>query len=81
MPASDSKIEDKHGEPINVGDTVAMKSHGGRQYGEVVDLLTTKEQTDEVGAKNPPKVLYDTQTGHRVWHNPGALVHGTDPTK
>ncbi|KAI4518330.1 hypothetical protein K525DRAFT_208809 [Schizophyllum commune Loenen D] len=81
MPASDSKIEDKHDEPINVGDTVSMKSHGGRQYGEVVDLLTTKEQTDEVGAKNPPKVLYDTQIGHRVWHNPAALVHGTDPTK
>ncbi|TRM68401.1 hypothetical protein BD626DRAFT_545505 [Schizophyllum amplum] len=78
---SSSEIKDKHGDPITVGDTVAMKSHGGRQYGEVVDLLTTKEQTDEVGAKNPPKVLYDTQTGHRVWHNPEALVHGTDPTK
>ncbi|KAL1741734.1 hypothetical protein HDZ31DRAFT_66649 [Schizophyllum fasciatum] len=79
MPSS--QVQDKHGEPIRVGDTVASKARGGRQFGEVTDVVTTKEEADEVGAKNPPKVLYEDQHGHQVSHNPGTLVHGEDPSK
>ncbi|KAI4524769.1 hypothetical protein K525DRAFT_291590 [Schizophyllum commune Loenen D] len=78
---SSSQVNDKHGEPIHVGDTVASKARGGRQYGEVTDIVTTKEEAEEVGAKNPPKVLYEDQHGHQVSHNPGTLVHGDDPAK
>ncbi|TRM59600.1 hypothetical protein BD626DRAFT_408881, partial [Schizophyllum amplum] len=74
-----SQVKDKNGEPIHVGDTVASKARGGRQYGEVTDVVTTKEEADEVGAKNPPKVLYEDQHGHTVSHNPGTVVHGTEP--
>ncbi|KAI5829456.1 hypothetical protein K523DRAFT_242127 [Schizophyllum commune Tattone D] len=78
---SSSQVNDKHGEPIHVGDTVASKARGGRQYGEVTDIVTTKEEAEEVGAKNPPKVLYEDQHGHQVSHNPGTLVPGDDPAK
>ncbi|KAI5888204.1 uncharacterized protein SCHCODRAFT_02512770 [Schizophyllum commune H4-8] len=78
---SSSHVKDKHSEPIRVGDTVASKARGGRQYGEVTDIVTTKEEAEEAGAKNPPKVLYEDQHGHLVSHNPGTVVHGEDPTK
>ena len=61
MPSS--QVKDKHGEPIHVGDTVASKARGGRQYGEVTDIVTKKEEAEDVGAKNPPKVLYGDQHG------------------
>ncbi|KAF8997754.1 hypothetical protein BDQ17DRAFT_1248327 [Cyathus striatus] len=74
------EITDKKNVPINVGDTVSTKFRGGKHAGEVETIVTTKEEAEEYGAKNPPKVLFADQNGEKfVSHNPKTLVHGDNP--
>lgn len=47
---------------------------GGKREGEVENIVTTSEEAEKEGVKNPPKVLYTDQHGHRVAHNPGTLT-------
>jgi hypothetical protein len=48
--------EDKHGEEIKEGDHVYTKFRGGRHEGDVEQVVETKEEAEEAGVKNPPKV-------------------------
>nr|KAE8441274.1 hypothetical protein EG329_005540 [Helotiales sp. DMI_Dod_QoI] len=66
-------IKDKHGEPITEGDTVFTKIRGGKREGEVDEIVTSEEEAKKKNVKNPPKVLFEDQHGHRVAHNPGTL--------
>lgn len=50
------KVEDKHGEPINIGDHVYTPIRGGRHEGDVEKIVTTEEEAQDEGVKNPPKV-------------------------
>ncbi|KAI0750200.1 hypothetical protein C8Q80DRAFT_1269946 [Daedaleopsis nitida] len=75
-------IHDKQGEPIEVGDVVETSFRGGKRQGKVEAVLENeadvKEQgpeLDGVTVKNPPKVVFSDQHGHRVSHNPGTLSH------
>lgn len=52
------QIKDKNGQPIKEGDTVYTPFRGGKHEGEVDKIATTKEEADEEGVKNPPKVSY-----------------------
>ncbi|KIO20889.1 hypothetical protein M407DRAFT_81097 [Tulasnella calospora MUT 4182] len=70
---SNSQIKDKYGEKISVGDQVYTKYRGGSHEGEVEKIVTSKEEAEDEGVKNPPKVLFTDQHGHRVNHNPGTL--------
>ncbi|KAB5526308.1 hypothetical protein GE09DRAFT_365441 [Coniochaeta sp. 2T2.1] len=69
------EIKDKNGEPIKEGDEVFTKIRGGTHTGTVEKIVTTKEEAEKEGVKNPPKVLYTDQHGHHVNHNPGTLQH------
>jgi hypothetical protein len=51
-----SNIKDKNGEPIKEGDHVFARSRGGRHEGEVEKIVTAKEEAEQEGVKNPPKV-------------------------
>ncbi|KAG8834614.1 hypothetical protein FRC17_008095 [Serendipita sp. 399] len=79
MSSKQEEIVDKEGEPIEIGDEVATKMRGGKRTGVVADIVTSKEEADRKGVKNPPKVLFEDQHGHQVAHNPGTLVHGEEP--
>ncbi|KAF3104118.1 hypothetical protein TWF706_004591 [Orbilia oligospora] len=71
-----SDIEDKHGQRIEVGDTVYTKIRGGKHEGEVEKIVRTAEEAQnfqETSVKNPPKVLFHDQKGKLVAHNPGTL--------
>ncbi|OIW26418.1 hypothetical protein CONLIGDRAFT_683401 [Coniochaeta ligniaria NRRL 30616] len=68
-------VKDKNGEPIKEGDEVFTKIRGGTHTGTVEKIVTTKEEAEKEGVKNPPKVLYTDQHGHHVNHNPGTLQH------
>ncbi|KIR63585.1 hypothetical protein I314_02989 [Cryptococcus bacillisporus CA1873] len=48
-------VQDKQGQNIEVGDTVYTPYRGGKHEGQVADIVTTKEEADEKGVKNPPK--------------------------
>ncbi|EON62673.1 hypothetical protein W97_01897 [Coniosporium apollinis CBS 100218] len=50
------QVKSKEGEPINEGDHVYTKYRGGRHEGDVEKIVTTKEEAEEEGVKNPPKV-------------------------
>ena len=50
------KVQDKHGQTIEQGDNVYTKFRGGKHEGEVEAIATTKEEAEEFGVKNPPKV-------------------------
>lgn len=54
MPTSE--IRDKHGQTIHEGDHVYTPFRGGRHEGDVEKIVTTKQEADEEGVKNPPKV-------------------------
>ncbi|KAK8854493.1 hypothetical protein IAR55_003231 [Kwoniella newhampshirensis] len=69
-----SEIKDKQGKLINVGDTVYTPFRGGKHEGEVSDIVTTKEEAEEKGVKNPPKVLFTDQNDKDVSHNPSTLT-------
>ncbi|KAF5724793.1 lipase [Fusarium mundagurra] len=70
-----SNIEDKNTEPINKGDHVWTRIRGGRHEGDVERIVTTAKDAEKEEVKNPPKVLFEDQHGHRVAHNPGTLEH------
>ncbi|KAI0951525.1 hypothetical protein AcW1_008550 [Taiwanofungus camphoratus] len=70
----------KEGEPIKVGDTVTTRYRGGKHEGKVEAVLRNAQDVKDAGGlgidvKNPPKVVYIDQHGHRVSHNPGTLSH------
>ncbi|KAE9370854.1 hypothetical protein N431DRAFT_484985 [Stipitochalara longipes BDJ] len=67
------KVEDKSGNPIEVGDTVFTKIRGGKREGEVDKIVMTEDEAKSEEVKNPPKVLFKDQHGHHVAHNPGTL--------
>lgn len=67
------QVKDKKGNPIHEGDTVFTKIRGGKREGQVDEIVTTKEEAKEKDVKNPPKVLFQDQHGHKVAHNPGTL--------
>ncbi|KAF8861824.1 hypothetical protein BDZ45DRAFT_799730 [Acephala macrosclerotiorum] len=52
------KIEDKHGNPIEEGETVFTKIRGGKREGEVDEIVTSEAEVKEKDVKNPPKVLF-----------------------
>ncbi|KAM6492140.1 hypothetical protein JOM56_011864 [Amanita muscaria] len=79
MPSSNSKVHDKFGKLIRVGDVVSCRARGGKQFGEVTDIVVDRREAEEKGVAHPPKVIYVDQHGHTVSHNPKTLVHGEDP--
>ncbi|KAH9838722.1 uncharacterized protein C8Q71DRAFT_543442 [Rhodofomes roseus] len=76
-----NSVQSKDGIPISVGDTVYTKIRGGRHEGEVEAIAHDQEEAEQVSeelgtsVKNPPKVVFSDQHGHRVSHNPGTLTH------
>ncbi|KAF2256363.1 hypothetical protein BU26DRAFT_445100 [Trematosphaeria pertusa] len=72
-PPAKDEVLSKQGEPIQEGDHVYTKIRGGRHEGDVEKIVTTKEEADQEGVKNPPKVLFTDQRGKDVAHNPGTL--------
>ncbi|KZT73457.1 hypothetical protein DAEQUDRAFT_413635 [Daedalea quercina L-15889] len=74
-------VQSKDSEPIKVGDTVYTKFRGGKREGEVEAIAQTSQEAEQIsgelgmGVKNPPKVVFTDQHGHRVAHNPGTLTH------
>ena len=60
---SSKDIIDKRGEPIEVGDIVSTKIRGGKRTGVVSDVVASKDEADEKGVKNPPKILFEDQHG------------------
>ncbi|KAL7935185.1 hypothetical protein V8C35DRAFT_298720 [Trichoderma chlorosporum] len=69
------KVHDKEGQPIQEGDEVWTRIRGGKRQGEVEDIVYTEEEAKSADVKNPPKVLFTDQHGHRVAHNPETLKH------
>ncbi|KAH9917258.1 uncharacterized protein B0H18DRAFT_1123711 [Fomitopsis serialis] len=73
--------QQKDGQPTEVGDIVYTKIRGGKREGEVEAIAQTQEEAERVSeelgtsVKNPPKVVFSDQHGHRVAHNPGTLTH------
>ncbi|CAD6445442.1 1266da5c-8735-4406-8b5c-562f5489a98a [Sclerotinia trifoliorum] len=70
------QVQDKKGNPINEGDTVYTKARGGKREGEVEEIIMTQEDaktSSKENVKNPPKVVFTDQHGHKVAHNPGTL--------
>lgn len=70
-----NEIKDKNGQPIKEGEEVFTKIRGGTHTGTVEKVVTSQEEAEKEGVKNPPKVLYTDQHGHHVNHNPGTLQH------
>ncbi|PKS12620.1 hypothetical protein jhhlp_000828 [Lomentospora prolificans] len=70
-----SNIKDKNGEPLKEGDQVWTPYRGGKHEGKVDKVITTRDEAEQEGVKNPPKVLFTDQHGHHVNHNPGTLQH------
>lgn len=60
---SKETVEDKLGEEVNIGDEVSTRMRGGKRAGPVTDITLTKEEADEKGIKNPPKVTLKDQHG------------------
>ncbi|KAI0064935.1 hypothetical protein BV25DRAFT_1852009 [Artomyces pyxidatus] len=80
MSSASSEVTDKNGEPIEVGDKVWSRARGGKQEGEAEAILIDQHDVKNAGdlgvsVKNPPKVVYTNQHGHKVSHNPGTLLH------
>ncbi len=68
---SSEDIEDKHGDEIHEGDLVGTRYRGGTRDGEVKSIATTEKEHP-----HPPKVIFDTQRGKEVAHNPHTLTKG-----
>ncbi|RPB19595.1 hypothetical protein L211DRAFT_814173 [Terfezia boudieri ATCC MYA-4762] len=68
------EVRDKTGSPIHPGDHVETKYRGGKREGKVEKIVLSKEEAGKEGVKNPPKVIYHDQHGHRVAHNPQTLT-------
>ncbi|KAF8457916.1 hypothetical protein BDZ91DRAFT_685650 [Kalaharituber pfeilii] len=67
------QVKSKEGEPIHEGDHVYTPFRGGRHEGDVEAIVTTQEEADREGIKNPPKVVFTSQNQKRVSHNPQTL--------
>ncbi|OCK75086.1 hypothetical protein K432DRAFT_419983 [Lepidopterella palustris CBS 459.81] len=67
------KVRSKQGEPIHENDHVYTKIRGGRHEGDVEQIVTTQQEAEREGVKNPSKVLFTDQKGKPVAHNPGTL--------
>jgi hypothetical protein len=50
------QTKDKNSEPIEEGDQVWTRIRGGKHEGKVEKIVTTAEEAEEEGVKNPPKV-------------------------
>jgi hypothetical protein len=72
MPSS---LDDKNSEPIKEGDQVWTPIRGGRHEGDVDKIVMTEEEANGEEVKDPPKVIFTDQHGHRVVHNPRTLQH------
>jgi len=68
-----AQVQDKHGNAIDEGDRVFTKFRGGKREGEVEEIVTTEKEAKEENVKNPPKVVFHDQHGHKVAHNPETL--------
>ena len=66
---SSNEVKDKHGDQIQEGDTVGTRFRGGTREGEVKNVATTENEHP-----HPPKVIFDTQRGKEVAHNPQTLT-------
>ncbi|KAI0069804.1 hypothetical protein K474DRAFT_1777144 [Panus rudis PR-1116 ss-1] len=78
MSNQSPNVKSKEGEPIEVGDNVSTRFRGGKREGEVEAVITSQKDLEETGdiglsVKNPPKVVFSDQHGHKVAHNPGTL--------
>jgi len=71
MPAE--RVKDRNDEDIHEGDTVGTRYRGGVREGEVDKIVTDEQQAKKEDVKNPPKVIFNDQHGHRVAHNPQTL--------
>ncbi|KAL4771419.1 hypothetical protein BDW60DRAFT_208072 [Aspergillus nidulans var. acristatus] len=40
---------------------------------QIEKIVTDEAEAEQEDVKNPPKVIYNDQHGHRVAHNPGTL--------
>ncbi|WEW61791.1 hypothetical protein PRK78_007287 [Emydomyces testavorans] len=72
------QVKDKTGQAIHEGDQVETKYRGGTRKGtfEVENVVTSQKEAQEEDVKNPPKVVFEDQHGHRVAHNPQTLRKG-----
>lgn len=52
---------DRNGEPISIGDTVSAKARGGKHAGEVKEIVTDRQEAEDKGLKNLPKVVLEDQ--------------------
>ncbi|TFY78597.1 hypothetical protein EWM64_g5420 [Hericium alpestre] len=80
MSPGTKEVVDRDGQPIHVGEKVWSHLRGGRQEGVVEAVLLSQEDIHNVGdigvvIKHPPKVIFTDQHGHKVSHNPDALMH------
>ena len=57
------QVTDKNNEPIHEGEEVSGKIKGGRHVGQVQSVITTENEANESGVKNPPKVVIEDQHG------------------
>ncbi|KAG8410623.1 hypothetical protein J3459_017044 [Metarhizium acridum] len=71
-------LKDKASKAIREGDQVWTPVRGGKHQGPVGGVVRTEEEAQETGTKNPPKVLFTDQHGHKVAHNPETLSHVKD---
>ncbi|EGY20888.1 uncharacterized protein VDAG_02412 [Verticillium dahliae VdLs.17] len=69
------QVQDKNSETIKVGDHVWTPFRGGKREGEVERVDVTEQDAQQAGVKNPPKVTFSDQHGHKVSHNPETLQH------
>lgn len=51
-----NEIKDKNGQPIKEGEEVFTKIRGGTHTGTVEKVVTSQEEAEKEGVKNPPKV-------------------------
>ncbi|CAI6101480.1 unnamed protein product [Clonostachys chloroleuca] len=70
-----SEIKDKNSQTIEAGDDVFTPIRGGAHKGTVENIITDDKDAEQHNVKNPPKVIYTDQHGHKVAHNPETLRH------
>ncbi|KAL4734009.1 hypothetical protein BDV11DRAFT_69480 [Aspergillus similis] len=71
MPTSE--VQDKNGQTLQEGDYVFTRIRGGSHQGKIEKIVTDEAEAEQEDVKNPPKVIYNDQHGHRVAHNPDTL--------
>ncbi|KAH8690156.1 hypothetical protein BGW36DRAFT_433110 [Talaromyces proteolyticus] len=67
-------VKDKIGKPIHEQDYVFTRYRGGTHEGRVEKIVMSREEAEDEGVSNPPKVVYTDQHGHPVAHNPQTLI-------